>query len=58
MKDVFAVLLAAIALAVALTVATWVAPIVRLEWWHFAAGAWLLAVALAWSFVLAAGRWE
>ena len=58
MKDVFAVLLAAIALAVALTVATWFAPIVRLEWWHFAAGAWLVAVALAWSFVLAAGRGE
>lgn len=58
MKDVFAVLLAAIALAVALTVATWVAPIVRLEWWHFAGGAWLVAVALAWTFVLAAGRGE
>lgn len=58
MKDVASVLLAALALAVALTVATWVAPVVRLEWWHFAAGAWLLAVAVAWTFVLAAGRGE
>jgi hypothetical protein len=55
-KDVLAVIGASVALAAALTAAVWVTPVVRLDWWDIAIGAWLLAYAVAWSFVLATGR--